>query len=62
MEFRRRVTEKNQLSFIDDVFLNNFSIIIMLILILQIISIYFAITNNQSNFIQQFKVKIEPID
>ena len=52
MEFRRRVTEKNQLSFIDDVFLNNFSIIIMLILILQIISIYFAITNNQSNFIQ----------
>ena len=62
MEFRRRVTEKNQLSFIDDVFLNNFSIIIMLILILQIISIYFALTSNQSNFIQQFKVKIEPID
>ena len=62
MEFRRRVTEKNQLSFIDDFFLNNFSIIIMLILILQIISIYFAVTNNQSNFIQQSKVNIVPID
>lgn len=62
MEFRRRTTEKNQISFINDFFLNNFSIIIMLILILQIISIYFAVTNNKSNFIQQFKVKIEPID
>lgn len=45
MEFKRRATEKNQFSFIDDFFSNNFSIIIILILILQIITIYFLSVN-----------------